>query len=130
MKKLYEYVIDIQLNYQFIKRISIDEQTKTVWFELIAIDVITNKEDWLIKDKTDLDFKRVNWKIKDFLLGIIETDIVNLICNLNLDYQIENIFEQLEDGFKVNGKEILLKDNKYYELRQKVLNEVKQYGLH
>ena len=126
MKKLYEYVIDIQLKYQFIKRISIDEQTKTVWFELIVIDVITNKEDWLIKDKTDLDFKRVNWKIKDFLLGVIETDIVNLICNLNLG----NIFEQLEDGFKVNNKEFLLEDNKYYELRQKVLNEVKQYGLH
>ena len=71
MKKLYEYTIDNQLNYQFIKRISIDEQTKTVWFELIAIDVIANIEIWLIKDTTDLDYEKINWKIKDFLLGII-----------------------------------------------------------
>lgn len=130
MKKLYEYVIDNQLNYQFLKRISINEQTKIVWFELIVIDIKTNNEIWLIKDTNQLDYERVSLKIKDFLLGIIETEIVNLICDLNLDYKIEKIFEQLENGFKVNGKEILLEDNKYAELREKVLNEVKQYGLH
>lgn len=130
MKKLYEYVIDNQLDYQFLKRISINEQTKIVWFELIVIDIKTNNEIWLIKDTNQLDYERVSLKIKDFLLGIIETEIVNLICDLNLDYKIEKIFEQLENGFKVNGKEILLEDNKYAELREKVLNEVKQYGLH
>ena len=130
MKKLYEYVVANQLNYQFIKRVSINEQTKTVWFELIVIDTKTNEEDWLIKDTNQLKFERVNWKIKDFLLGMIETEIVNLICELNLDYKIEQIFEQLDNGFKVNGKEFLLKGNKYDELREKVLKEVKRYGLH
>ena len=129
-KKLYEYVIDIQLDYEFIKRISIDEQTKTVWFELIARDVVTNEENWLIKDTSELKFERVNWKIKDFLLGIIEVEITNLICELNFDYKIENIFEQTDNGFIVNDKEFLLKDNNYADLREKVLKEVKEYALH
>ena len=126
MKKIYEYVIDNHLGFNFIKRISI----KTVWFELIVINTKTNEEDWLIKETSDLSFERTNWKIKDFLLGIIETKIVNLICELNLDYKIEKIFEQLDNGFVVNGKEFLLEDNNYAELKEKVLNEVKQYGLH
>ena len=126
LEKLYEYVVIDQLNYQFIKRVSIDEETKTVWFELIVKDNTTNKEDWLIKDTNQLDLKRVNWKIKDFLLGIIEMEITDLICELNLDYKIEDIFEQIDSGFIVNGKEFLLKDNKYAELREKVLKAVKQ----
>ena len=126
LEKLYEYVVIEQLNYQFVKRVSIDEETKTVWFELIVKDNTTNKEDWLIKDTNQLDFKRVSWKIKDFLLGIIEMEITDLICELNLDYKIEEIFEQIDSGFIVNGKELLLKDNKYAELREKVLKEVKQ----
>ena len=130
MKKLYEYEIAIHLNYQFIKRISINEQTKTVWFELIAIDVNTNEEDWLVKSTRELSSERTNWKIKDFLLGIIEEEITSLICELNLDYEIENIFEQLDNGFTINGKEFLLKDNNYTDLRKKVLKEVKEYGLH
>ena len=130
MKKLYEYEIAIHLNYQFIKRISINEDTKTVWFELIAIDVVTNEEDWLTKSTSDLSSERTNWKIKDFLLGIIDNYIVNLICDLNLEYKIEDIYEQLDNGFAINGKEFLLKDNNYAELREKVLNEVKEYGLH
>ena len=129
-KKLYEYEIAIHLNYQFIKRISINEDTKTVWFELIAIDVNTNEEIWLFKDINDLKFERVNWKIKDFLLGIINNYIVNLICDLNLEYKIEDIYEQLENGFIVNDKEFLLEDNNYAELWKKVLKEVKEYGLH
>ena len=130
MKKLYEYEIAIHLNYQFIKRISINEDTKTLWFELIVIDTKTNEEDWLIKQTKDLTTERTNWKIKDFLLGIIEVEITNLMCELNLDCEIENIFEQLDSGFVVNGKEFLLKDNNYAELREKVLKEVKEYGLH
>ena len=130
LEKLYEYVVIEQLNYQFVKRVSIDEETKTVWFELIVKDNTTNKEDWLIKDTNQLDFKRVNWKIKDFLLGIIEMEITDLICELNLDYKIEEIFEQIDSGFIVNGKELLLKDNKYAELREKVLKAVKKYELH
>ena len=118
-KKLYEYTIDIQLNYLFVKRISINEDTKTVWFELIAIDVNTNEEEWLIKDTNDLKFERVSWRIKDFLFAIIEVEITN-----------ENIYnktiEQIENGFIVNGKEFLLEDNKYVELWKKVLKEVKQ----
>ena len=128
--ELYEYVISNHLGFNFIKRISINEQTKTVWFELIAIDIPTDIEVWLIRDTSDLDFKRVNWKIKDFLLGIIEVGITNLICDLNLDYKIEKIFEQIDNGFIVNGKEFLLEDNNYAELREKVLKEVKEYGLH
>ena len=130
MKKLYEYEITIHLNYQFIKRISINEDTKTLWFELIAIDTKTNEEDWLIKKTNDLSAEQTNWKIKDFLLEIIEAEITNLICELNLDCEIENIFEQLDSGFVVNGKEFLLKNNNYAELREKVLKEVKEYGLH
>ena len=118
MKKLYEYIIDNQLNYQFIKRISINEQTKTVWFELIVINTITNKEDWLIKDTVDFYYGRANRKIKHFLLAVIYAETFR-----------ENIYnktiEELENGFKVNGKEFLLKDNKYAEL----LNGVKN-GLH
>ena len=120
--KLYEYEVTKQLNYQFIKRVSIVEETKTFWFELIAIDTITNNEIWLIKETKQLDFERVSWKIKDFLIGIIEVEITNLICDLNLDYQIE----QLDNGFILNGKEFLLKDNKYAELRKKVLKAVKE----
>ena len=130
MKKLYEYLISNHLGFNFIKRILINEQTKIVWFELIAIDIPTNIEVLLIRDTNDLSSERVNWKIKDFLLGIIEVGITNLICDLNLDYKIEKIFEQLDNGFKINGKEFLLKDNNYAELREKVLKEVKQYGLH
>ena len=130
MKKLYEYEIDIHLNYQFIKRISINEETKTVWFELIVINTITNEEDWLIKQTNDLTTERTNWKIKDFLLGIIEVEITNLIYELNLDCEIENIFEQLDNGFVVNGKEFLIENNNYIDLREKVLKEVKEYGLH
>ena len=129
-KKLYEYVVDIQLGYRFIKRISINEQTKTVWFELIVKNAKTNYEDWLIKDKSELKFERVKWRIKDFLLGIIEVEITNLICELNLDYKIEYIFEQLENGFIVNGKEFLLEYDNFEQLREKVLNKVKEYGLH
>ena len=129
MKKLYEYVVSNHLGFNFKKRISINEDTKTVWFELIAIDVATNVEIWLIRDTNDFD---CNWKIKDFLLGIIEVEITNLISELNLD---KNIFKQLDDGFVVNGKTFLLKDNscaelRYAELKEKVLKEVKQYGLH
>ena len=132
MKKLYEYVISNHLGFNFIKRISINENTKTVWFELIAIDVATNIEVWLIRDTNDLSSERTSWKIKDFLLGIIEVEITNLICELNLD---KKMFEQLDNGFKVNGKEFLLKDNnyaelRYAELREKVLKEIKKYGLH
>ena len=130
MKKLYEYVISSHLGFNFIKRISINEDTKTVWFELIVIDTKTNEEDWLIKDTRELKFERVSWRIKDFLLGIIEVEITNLICELNLDYEIENIFEQIENGFIVNGKTFLLEDCNYAELREKVLKEVKEYALH
>ena len=123
MKKLYEYEIDIQLNYQFIERVSIDEETKIVLFELIAIDVVTNEEYWLIRDTKSLDIEWKSWKIKDFLFAIIEVEITN-----------ENIhnktIEQLDNGFKVNGKEFLLKDRKYADLRKKVLKEVKEYALY
>ena len=128
MKKLYEYVISSHLGFNFIKRISINEDTKTVWFELIAIDVATNIEVWLIRDTNDLSTERTSWKIKDFLLGIIEVEITN-----------ENIhkktIEKLDNGFKVNGKTFLLEDSKcaelrYAELKEKVLKEVKEYGLH
>ena len=135
MKKLYEYVISSHLGFNFIKRISINEDTKTVWFELIAIDVATNIEVWLIIDTNDLSTERTSWKIKDFLLEVIEREVVHLICELNLEYTIENIFEQLDNGFKVNGKTFLLEDSKYAELRyaelrEKVLKEVKKYALH
>ena len=122
-KKLYEYVIDNQLNYQFIKRISINEQTKTVWFELVAIDVIISEECAIIKSKSDFTFEETNKDIKDLLLATIGVEAFR-----------ENIYnktiEELENGFKINGKEILLECDKYAELREKVLKEVKQYGLH
>ena len=131
MKKLYEYEIAIHLNYQFIKRIEINEETKTVWFELIAIDVVTNIECAIIKSKSDFTFEETNGNIKDFLLDVIQNCIINLICELDLDSEIENIFnDQLDNGFVINGKEFLLKDNNYAELREKVLKEVKEYGLH
>ena len=120
-KKLYEYVVDIQLDYQFMERVSIDEQTKIVLFELVVLH--NGEEDWLIKDTKPLDIEWRSWKIKDFLLGIIEVEITN-----------ENIhnktIEQTDNGFKVNGKEFLLKDRKYADLREKVLKEVKEYALH
>ena len=118
-KKLYEYVISNHLGFSFIKRISINEETKTVWFELIVINAITNEEDWLIKDTSDLKFERVKWRIKDFLLA-----------NIGVEAFRENIYnktiEELENGFMVNGKEFLLDCDKYAELREKVLKEVKQ----
>lgn len=122
-KKLYEYVIDIQLNYQFVKRISINEQTKTVLFELIVKNDKTNYEDWLIIDTSDLKLKEINLKIKEFLLAIIGVEAFRE--NIN-----NKIIQELNNGFKINGKEFLLECDKYAELREKVLNEVKQYGLH
>ena len=126
MKKLYEYVLSNHLGFNFIKRISINEETKTVWFELIVLH--NGNEVWLIRDTNDLSSERTSWKIKDFLLGIIEVEITN-----------ENIYsktiEQIENGFIVNGKTFLLEDNnyaelRYAELREKVLKEVKKYALH
>ena len=121
MKKLYEYVVDIRLDYQFLEHVSIDEQTKTVWFELIVLH--NGHEGWLIRDTKPLDIELRNWKIKEFLLGIIEVEIT--------DENIHNkTIEKLENGFIINGKTFLLKDRKYAELREKVLKEVKIYGLH
>ena len=121
MKKLYEYVLSNHLGFNFIKRISINEETKTVWFELVVLH--NGNEVWLIRDTNDLSSERTSWKIKDFLFAIIEVEITN-----------ENIhnktIEQTDNGFKVNGKEFLLKDRKYAELREKVLKEVKKYALH
>ena len=121
-KKLYEYVVDIQLNYQFVKRIEINEETKTVLFELIVKNDKTNYEDWLIIDTSDFKLEETNQKIKEFLLAIIGVEIFR-----------ENIYnktiEELENGFKVNGKEFLLECDKCAELREKILNEVKN-GLH
>ena len=128
MKKLYEYIIDIQLDYQFIKQIVIDEQTKTVLFELVVLHDVY--EYVLISSKREISFKQINKQIKELLLEVIERDVVHLICELNLEYTIENIFEQIDNGFVINGKEFLLKDNNYAELREKVLKEVKKYGLH
>ena len=123
MKKLYEYEVAIYLNCQFLERVSYDEDTKTIWFELIVINTKTNEEGWLIKDTRPLDIELRNWKIKDFLFAIIEVEITN-----------ENIhnktIERLDNSFKVNGKTFLLKDNKFAKLREKVLKEVKQYALH
>ena len=127
-KKLYEYIIDIQLDYQFTKQIVIDEQTKTVLFELVVLHDIY--EYVLISSKREITFKQINKQIKELLLEVIERDVVHLICELNLEYTIENVFEQIDNGFIVNGKEFLLKDNNYAELREKVLKEVKEYGLH
>ena len=131
MKKLYEYEIDIQLNYQFVKRIEIDEETKTVWFELIVIDVNTNHEYAMIKSKSDFTFKETNKNIKDFLFRIIRNNIVYLIFKLDLYSEIENIFnDELDNGFVINGKEYLLEDNNYLKLWKKVMKAVKEYGLH
>ena len=127
-KKLYEYIIDIQLDYQFTKQIVIDEQTKTVLFELVVLH--NGNEYVLISSKREITFKQINKQIKELLLEAIERDVVHLICELNLEYTIENIFEQLDNGFNVNGKVFLLEDNNYADLREKVLNEVKEYGLH
>ena len=127
-KKLYEYVVDIQLDYQFIKQIVIDEQTKTVLFELVVLH--NGNEYVLISSKREITFKQINKQIKEILFEAIERDVVHLICELNLEYTIENIFEQTDNGFKVNGKTFLLKDNNYADLREKVLKEVKEYGLH
>ena len=122
-KKLYEYVISKYLGLKFIKQISIDEQTKTVRFELIAIDVATDIKMLLIRDISDLSSERINLTIKDFLLAII-----------GLEAFRENIYnktiEELENGFKVNDKEFLLEYDNFEQLKEKVLNEVKEYGLH
>ena len=127
-KKLYEYLIDVQLDYQFTKQIVIDEQTKTVLFELVVLH--NGNEYVLISSKREITFKQINKQIKELLLEAIEREVVHLICELNLEYTIENIFEQTDNGFKVNDKEFLLEDNNYADLREKVLKEVKQYGLH
>ena len=124
-KKLYEYIIDIQLDYQFTKQIVIDEQTKTVLFELVVLH--GPNEYVLISSKREITFKQINKQMKELLLEVIEREVVHLICELNLEYTIKNIFEQTDNGFKVNGKTFLLEDNKYAELKEKVLNEVKQW---
>ena len=130
-KKLYEYVVSNHLGFNFIKRVSIDEETKIVWFELIVIDTITDHELTIIKSKREITFEKINKNIKDFLFRIIRNNIVYLICKLKLDYKFENIFnDELDNGFVINGKEFLLENNNYDELREKVLKEVKEYGLH
>ena len=126
-KKLYEYLIDIQLDYQFTKQIVIDEQTKTVLFELVVLH--DAHEYVLISSKREITFKQINKQMKKLLLEAIERDVVHVICELNLEYTIEKIFEQIENGFKVNDKTFLLEDNDYAGLREKVLNEVKEHGL-
>ena len=127
-KKLYEYLIDIQLDYQFTKQIVIDEQTKTVLFELVVLH--DAHEYVLISSKREITFKQINKQMKKLLLEAIERDVVHVICELNLEYTIENVFEQIENGFKVNDKTFLLEDNNYAGLREKVLNEVKEHGLY
>ena len=67
--------------------------------------------------------------MKELLLEVIEREVVHLICELNLEYTIENVFEQIENGFKVNDKTFLLEDNNYADLREKVLKEIKEHGL-
>ena len=126
-KKLYEYLIDIQLDYQFTKQIVIDEQTKTVLFELVVLHDVY--EYVLISSKREITFNQINKKMKEILLEAIERDVVHVICELNLEYTIENVFEQIENGFKVNDKTFLLEDNNYADLREKVLKEVKEHGL-
>ena len=127
-KKLYEYLIDIQLDYQFTKQIVIDEQTKTVLFELVVLHGA--HEYVLISSKREITFNQINKQMKKLLLEAIERDVVHLICELNLEYTIENVFEQIDNGFKVNDKTFLLEDNNYADLREKVLNEVKEHGLY
>ena len=126
-KKLYEYLIDIQLDYQFTKQIVIDEQTKTVLFELVVLH--DAHEYVLISSKREITFKQTNKQMKKLLLEAIERDVVHVICELNLKYTIENTFEQIDNGFKVNDKTFLLEDNNYADLREKVLKEVKEHGL-
>ena len=126
-KKLYEYLIDIQLDYQFTKQIVIDEQTKTVLFELVVLH--DAHEYVLISSKREITFKQINKQMKELLLEVIEREVVHLICELNLKYTIENIFEQIDNGFKVNDKTFLLEDNNYAGLREKVLKEIKEHGL-
>ena len=126
-KKLYEYLIDIQLDYQFTKQIVIDEQTKTVLFELVVLH--DAHEYVLISSKREITFNQINKQMKKLLLEAIEREVVHLICELNLKYTIENIFEQIDNGFKVNDKTFLLEDNNYADLREKVLKEVKEHGL-
>ena len=126
-KKLYEYLIDIQLDYQFTKQIVIDEQTKTVLFELVVLHDVY--EYVLISSKREITFNQINKKMKEILLEAIERDVVHVICELNLEYTIENVFEQIENGFKVNDKTFLLEDNNYAGLREKVLKEIKEHGL-
>ena len=126
-KKLYEYLIDIQLDYQFTKQIVIDEQTKTVLFELVVLH--DAHEYVLISSKREITFNQINKQMKKLLLEAIERDVVHVICELNLEYTIENVFEQIENGFKVNDKTFLLEDNNYADLREKVLKEVKEHGL-
>ena len=98
MKKLYEYEIVVHLNYQFIKRISINEDTKTLWFELIVIDTKTNEEDWLIKQTNDLSAERTTWKIKDFLKLLAKANIwtpqevLEYIKQGRLNWQDWNLF--------------------------------------
>ena len=131
LNKLYEYVVSNHLGFNFIKRVSIDEETKIVWFEFAVINNITDHELTIIKSKREITFEKINKNIKDFLFRIIRNNIVYLICKLKLDSEIENIFnDELDNGFVINGKEFLLKDNNYAELREKVLKEVKQYELH
>ena len=126
-KKLYEYLIDIQLDYQFTKQIVIDEQTKTVLFELVVLH--DAHEYVLISSKREITFKQINKQMKELLLEVIEREVVHLICELNLKYTIENIFEQIDNGFKVNDKTFLLEDNDYAGLKEKVLKEIKEHGL-
>ena len=123
-KKLYEYVIDIQLDYQFTKQIVIDEQTKNVLFELVVLH--NGNERVLIKDTRDFVYFEVELAIKNCLLDAIQYDIVDLTKELG----VEDKSEPIENGFVVNGKEFLLKDNNYADLREKVLKEVKEYALH
>ena len=131
LNKLYEYVVSNHLGFNFIKRVSIDEETKIVWFEFAVINNITDHELTIIKSKREITFEKINKNIKDFLFRIIRNNIVYLICKLKLDSEIENIFnDELDNGFVINGKEFLLEDNNYAELREKVLKEVKQYELH
>ena len=127
-KKLYEYLIDVQLDYQFTKQIVIDEQTKTVLFELVVLH--DAYEYVLISSKREITFKQINKQIKKLLLEAIEREVVHLICELNLEYTFKNVLEQIDNGFKLNDKTFLLKDNNYADLREKVLKEVKQYELH
>ena len=80
----------------------------------------------LIKDTRDFVYFEVELAIKNCLLDAIQYDIVDLTKELG----VEDKSEPIENGFVVNGKEFLLKDNNYADLREKVLKEVKEYELH